>query len=39
VPLFKGTGIDGIAVVSAIVSQNDEAKAARELKSIFQGIK
>jgi len=39
VPLFKGTGIDGIAVVSAIVSQNDEAKAAQELKSLFQGIK
>ena len=39
VPLFKGTGIDGIAVESAIVSQNDEEKAAQELKSIFQGIK
>jgi thiamine-phosphate pyrophosphorylase len=39
IPLFKGTGIDGIAVVSAIVSQNNEAKAAQELKSIFQGIK
>jgi len=39
VPLFKGTGIDGIAVVSAIVSQNDEAKAAQELKSLFQEIK
>ena len=36
VPLFKGTGIDGIAVVSAIVSQKDPASAARELKSLFQ---
>jgi len=36
VPLFKGTGIDGIAVVSAIVSQKDPASAARELKALFQ---
>ena len=36
VPLFKGTGIKGIAVVSAIVSQKDSAGAARELKSLFQ---
>jgi thiamine-phosphate pyrophosphorylase len=36
VPLFSGTGINGIAVVSAIVSQNDEAAAARELKKLFQ---
>ena len=36
IPLFHGTGIDGIAVVSAIVSQDNEAKAAHELKSIFQ---
>jgi thiamine-phosphate pyrophosphorylase len=36
VPLFKGTGIDGIAVVSAIVAQNDVAGVARELKSLFQ---
>jgi len=39
IPLFKGTGIDGIAVVSAIVSQNDETKAARELKKLFLGLK
>jgi len=38
VPLFSGTGIDGIAVVSAIVSQNDEIKAAQELKSLFQNV-
>jgi len=36
VPLFAGTGIDGIAVVSAIVSQKDAGDAARELKILFQ---
>jgi len=35
VPLFAGTGIDGIAVVSAIVSQKDAGAAARELKTLF----
>jgi thiamine-phosphate pyrophosphorylase len=35
VPLFAGTGIDGIAVVSAIVSQKDVCGAARELKALF----
>jgi thiamine-phosphate pyrophosphorylase len=35
VPLFAGTGIDGIAVVSAIVSQKDPGGAARELKKMF----
>ena len=39
VPLFSGTGIDGIAVVTAIVSQNNPAEAARELKSIFNEMK
>lgn len=34
-PDFIGKGIDGIAVVSAIVSQNDVESAARELKSMF----
>lgn len=29
---YKGLGIDGIAVVSAVISQNDIAKAAEELK-------
>jgi thiamine-phosphate pyrophosphorylase len=38
VPLFGGTGIDGIAVVSAIVSQNDKIKAAQELKSLFLNV-
>jgi len=36
VPLFAGTGIDGIAVVSAIVAQKDARSAARELKVLFQ---
>jgi len=38
VPLFAGTGIDGIAVVSAIVSQKDASGAARELKALFCNI-
>ena len=37
IPFFRGIGIDGIAVVSAIVSQTDKKEAARELKSLFQG--
>ena len=36
VPLFKGTGIDGIAVVSAIVAHKNATSAARELKLLFQ---
>jgi thiamine-phosphate pyrophosphorylase len=36
VPLFAGTGIDGIAVVSAVVSQKDAGGAARELKALFK---
>ncbi|MDR1748768.1 MAG: thiamine phosphate synthase [Spirochaetaceae bacterium] len=32
---FAGTGIDGIAVVSAIVSRPDVETAARELKALF----
>ena len=35
VPLFTGTGIDGIAVVSAVVAQKDAGGAARELKALF----
>jgi len=35
VPLFAGTGIDGIAVVSAVVAQKDAGGAARELKALF----
>ena len=36
IPRFRGSGIDGIAVVSAVVSQPDEAAAARELKALFE---
>ena len=39
IPLFAGIGIDGIAVVSAIVSQKDETAAANELKLLFKKIK
>ena len=35
IPNFKGTGIDGIAVVSAIVARPDVAGAARKLKEMF----
>jgi len=35
VPLFRGTGIDGIAVVSAVVAHKDATGAARELKTLF----
>ncbi|WP_160685731.1 thiamine phosphate synthase [Clostridium sp. C2-6-12] len=33
---FKGTGIDGLAIVSAIIAQKDISGAARELKKIFK---
>jgi thiamine-phosphate pyrophosphorylase len=36
VPLFAGTGINGIAVVSAVVSQKDPCGAARKLKTLFK---
>jgi thiamine-phosphate pyrophosphorylase len=35
IPNFKGTGIDGIAVVSAIVAQKDVEKSASEIKELF----
>lgn len=35
-PLFRGTGINGLAVVSAVVGQRDIPAAARELRAIFQ---
>ena len=38
IPRFRGTGIDGIAVVSAIVSQKNIAEAAQELKSLFLDV-
>jgi len=37
IPFFCDTGIDGVAVVSAIVSQTDAMRAAQELKSLFRG--
>ena len=32
---FKGTGIDGLAIVSAIIAQKDIAEAARRIKRVF----
>jgi len=37
-PRFAGTGIDGIAVVSAIVSAPDETAAAHELRALFERV-
>ncbi len=36
-PLFKGSGINGLAVVSAIVAQPDIEAAARGMRSLFGG--
>lgn len=36
IPDFKGTGIDGLAVVSAIIAKKDIKGAARELKAAFE---
>jgi thiamine-phosphate pyrophosphorylase len=36
---FKDTGIDGLAIVSAIIAQEDIAEAAKKIKSDFQEIK
>lgn len=36
VPNFAGTGIDGLAVVSAVISQEDIAGASRELVKLFR---
>lgn len=36
-PLFKGTGVNGLAVVSAIVAQPDIEAAARGMRSLFGG--
>ena len=35
IPNFRDTGIDGIAVVSAIVVHNDVTAAAKEIKNLF----
>jgi thiamine-phosphate pyrophosphorylase len=37
VPDFAGTGIDGLAVVSAVIAQKDIAGATRKLIRIFRG--
>lgn len=34
---FCGSGIDGLAIVSAIIAQSDIKQAAAELKTIFRG--
>ena len=36
-PNFKGKGIDGLAVVSAIVAKEDAQSAAREMYEAFTG--
>ena len=35
-PLLKGKGINGIAVISAIVVQPDVEKAAKELRELWE---
>lgn len=37
-PLFKGTGIDGAAVVSAILAQKDPKSAAQSLRETFSAL-
>ena len=39
IPMFAGVGIDGIAVVSAIISERDITAAAHSLKDLFEDIK
>lgn len=39
IPLFRGSGVDGIAVVSAVLSQPDIKMAAESLKGQFVDIK
>ena len=36
--MLKGTGIDGVAVVSAIISKLDTMKAAREMKNAVRSV-
>lgn len=36
--MLKGTGIDGVAVVSAIISKPDTMKAAREMKNAVRSV-
>lgn len=39
IPDFKGTGIDGVAVVSAIIAKPDIEAAAQLLKELFEEIR
>ena len=39
IPLFANTGIDGIAVVSALISAKDIVNAAKQLKVLFESTK
>jgi len=39
IPLFEGIRLDGIAVVSAIISEKDITSAAVDLKDLFLAIK
>jgi len=39
IPLFADTGINGVSVVSAIISQPDVCKATREIKSMVLGVR
>lgn len=36
-PVYRNIGIDGLAVVSAIIAQPDISRAATEIKNIFRG--
>lgn len=38
IPSFANTGIDGIAVVSALISTKDITEAARQLRALYSGI-
>lgn len=38
IPDFRGTGIDGLAIVSAVISQKDIVGASKELIKKFKGV-
>jgi thiamine-phosphate pyrophosphorylase len=38
IPSFANTGIDGIAVVSALISTKDITEAARQLRALYSGV-
>jgi thiamine-phosphate pyrophosphorylase len=38
IPSFANTGIDGIAVVSALISTKDITEVARQLRALYSGI-